>query len=114
MSGISTHVLDTARGKPAAEVAVRLEREEAPESWKLVGEGRTDANGRCAQLTGGGGPLAAGNYRLIFHTKSYFALQKIEGLYPQVQVQFTVRAGEQHFHIPLLLSPNGYTTYRGS
>jgi 5-hydroxyisourate hydrolase len=113
MSGISTHVLDTARGKPAAEVPVRLEREEAAEKWKLVGEGRTDSNGRCAQLAGGGG-LPAGNYRLAFDTKSYFAAQKLDGLYPLVQVHFTVRAGEEHFHIPLLLSPNGYTTYRGS
>jgi 5-hydroxyisourate hydrolase len=114
MSGISTHVLDTARGKPAAEVPVRLEREEAPEKWKLVGEGRTDTNGRCAQLLAGGATLAAGNYRLVFDTKSYFVAQKIEGLYPLVQVHFTVRAGDEHFHIPLLLSPNGYTTYRGS
>jgi 5-hydroxyisourate hydrolase len=114
MSVISTHVLDTARGKPAAEVPVHLEREEAPEKWKLVGEGRTDANGRCAQLVNGGAALAAGNYRLVFDTKTYFAAQKVDGLYPLVQVQFTVRAGEEHFHIPLLLSPNGYTTYRGS
>jgi 5-hydroxyisourate hydrolase len=114
VSGISTHVLDTARGKPAAEVPVRLEREESPGKWKLVGEGRTDANGRCAQLVSGGGAPAAGNYRLVFDTNTYFAAQKIDGLYPQVQVQFTVRAGEEHFHIPLLLSPNGYTTYRGS
>lgn len=114
MSGISTHVLDTARGRPAADVPVRLEREESAEQWKLVGDGRTDVNGRCAQLVSSGAALAAGNYRLIFETKNYFAAQKIEGLYPQVQVQFTVRAGEEHFHIPLLLSPNGYTTYRGS
>jgi 5-hydroxyisourate hydrolase len=114
MSGISTHVLDTARGKPAADVPVRLEREEAADKWKVVGEGRTDANGRCAQLLSGGAAPAAGNYRLVFDTKAYFGTQKIEGLYPLVQVQFTVRAGEEHFHIPLLLSPNGYTTYRGS
>ncbi len=114
MSGISTHVLDTARGKPAAEVPVRLEREEGPDKWQLVGEGRTDANGRCTQLFGGGATLGAGNYRLSFDTKSYFTAQKIEGLYPLVQVQFTVRTGEEHFHVPLLLSPNSYTTYRGS
>ena len=77
-------------------------------------EGRTDANGRCAPLVNGGAALAAGNYRLVFDTKTYFAAQKVDGLYPLVQVQFTVRAGEEHFHIPLLLSPNGYTTYRGS
>ena len=58
--------------------------------------------------------MPAGNYRLSFDTKRYFAAQKIDGLYPLVQVHVTVRAGEEHFHIPLLLSPNGYTTYRGS
>ena len=114
MSGISTHVLDTARGKPAADVPVRLEREESAECWKLVGEGRTDPNGRCGQLLGVGEKLSPGNYRLSFDTKSYFAAQKIEGLYPLVQIQFAVRAGERHYHVPLLLSPNGYTTYRGS
>ena len=82
MSAISTHVLDTARGKPASDVPVRLEREEAPERWKQVGAGRTDQSGRCAQLLGEGENLAAGNYRLSFDTKRYFAAQKIDGLYP--------------------------------
>ena len=114
MSTISTHVLDTARGKPAGDVPVRLEREEGPERWKLVGAGRTDPNGRCGPLLGAGEKLSAGNYRLVFDTKAYFAAQKIEGLYPLVQVQFAVAEDESHYHIPLLLSPNGYTTYRGS
>lgn len=114
MSTISTHVLDTSRGTPAGDVPLRLEREEAPERWKLVGSGRTDQNGRCAQLLAASENLATGNYRLSFDTKSYFAAQKIEGLYPLVQVQFSVRDGDAHFHIPLLLSPNGYTTYRGN
>ena len=114
LSGVSTHVLDTARGKPVGDVAVRLEREEAPERWKLVGSGRTDQNGRCALLPAESERLAAGNYRLSFDTKSYFAAHEIAGLYPLVQVLFVVRDGEGHFHIPLLLSPNGYTTYRGS
>jgi 5-hydroxyisourate hydrolase len=114
MSGISTHVLDTARGKPAGGVPVRLEREEAGGNWKSVGEGRTDANGRCAQLLDARETLAPGAYRLAFDTKAYFAAQKMDALYPLVEVRFTVRAGEEHFHIPLLLSPNGYTTYRGS
>jgi 5-hydroxyisourate hydrolase len=114
MSTLSTHVLDTSRGKPAGDMPVRLEREEAPEKWKLVGSGRTDQNGRCGQLLTEGEKLAAGNYRLSFDTKSYFATQKIEGLYPLVQVLFAVPDGDAHFHIPLLLSPNGYTTYRGN
>jgi 5-hydroxyisourate hydrolase len=114
MSGISTHILDTARGKPAADVPVRLEREESANRWKLVGEGPTDQNGRCGQLLAASEKLTAGNYRLSFDTKSYFAAQKVDGLYPVVQVHFAVRAGEEHYHIPLLLSPNGYTTYKGS
>ena|ERR1700728_3265378 len=114
MSGISTHVLDTASGNPAVDVPLRLEREESTDRWKLVGEGRTDQNGRCGQLLGAREELSAGFYRLSFDTKSYFAAQKIDGLYPLVQVHFAVRAGEEHYHIPLLLSPNGYTTYRGS
>jgi len=114
MSGVSTHVLDTARGKPAADVPLRLECEESAGHWRLVGEGRTDQNGRCVQLLNGGENLSAGNYRLSFDTKSYFAAQKIEGLYPLVQVHFGVVTGEEHYHVPLLLSPNGYTTYRGS
>lgn len=111
---ISTHVLDTARGRPAAAVPVRLEREEASGSWQLVASGRTDDDGRCAQLAPEGAALASGLYRLVFDTGSYHAAQKVEGLYPVVQITFAVRDGETHFHIPLLLSPNGYTTYRGS
>ena len=114
MSTISTHVLDTALGKPASDVPVRLEREDSSDRWNLIGSGRTDANGRCAWLLGEGEKLAAGNYRLTFDTRSYFTARKIEGLYPLVQVIFAVREGDGHFHIPLLLSPNGYTTYRGS
>jgi 5-hydroxyisourate hydrolase len=114
LSGISTHVLDTARGKPASGVGVRLEREEALGRWQQVGSGRTDENGRCAELLAGGEKLAPGNYRLTFDTQSYFAAQKVEGLYPAVEVIFVARDGDAHFHIPLLLSPNGYTTYRGS
>jgi 5-hydroxyisourate hydrolase len=114
MTGISTHVLDTARGKPAGDVPLLLERSEASDRWRVIGEGRTDQNGRCAQLLNAGEKLTAGSYRISFDTKSYFTSQKIDGLYPLVQVQFTVRAGEEHYHIPLLLSPNGYSTYRGS
>jgi 5-hydroxyisourate hydrolase len=114
MSAISTHVLDIARGRPASDVAVRLEREESADCWRLIGEGRTDQNGRCAELLNTSEKLAAGKYRIHFDTGSYFAAQNMEGLYPLVTVEFGVRAGDAHYHIPLLLSPNGYTTYRGS
>ena len=114
MNRISTHVLDVSRGQPAAGMAVRLERRAASGGWDLVHSARTDADGRCGQLLSEDGALAAGLYRVVFDTDSYFAGQKTEGLYPVVEVTFRVREGEGRFHIPLLLSPNGYTTYRGS
>jgi 5-hydroxyisourate hydrolase len=114
MSRISTHVLDTAKGRPAAGVAVRLERRDSGGEWFSLGSGQTDADGRCAQLLPDGTPLSEGVYRLAFDTASYFVACGVDGLYPAVEVLFRVRSGETHFHIPLLLSPNGYTTYRGS
>ena len=111
---ISTHVLDLARGKPAKDVPVRLERRETSGNWLAVTSARTDQDGRCAQLPPGETAFPPGIYRLTFDTASYFAAQKSEGFYPLVEVTFQVRDGESHFHIPLLLSPNGYTTYRGS
>jgi 5-hydroxyisourate hydrolase len=114
MKRISTHVLDVARGRPAGDVPVRLERRSSSGGWQLVMSGRTDADGRCGQLLHDDGDLDAGVYRMVFDTASYFAEQRIEGLYPVVEVTFHVREGEVLLHIPLLLSPNGYTTYRGS
>lgn len=114
MSGISTHVLDTSRGLPASDVPLRLERQESPGEWRLLAAARTDSNGRCGQLLPEGESLHEGLYRLTFDTEHYFASQPAAGLYPMVQIIFAVREREGHFHIPLLLSPNGYTTYRGS
>ncbi|HXM62427.1 MAG TPA: hydroxyisourate hydrolase [Terriglobales bacterium] len=114
MKRISTHVLDMVHGKPAGDVPVRLEKQSASGDWRLLSSARTDQDGRCPQLLPEGEDLSAGVYRLNFDTGSYFAQQRIEALYPAVEVTFRVREGEAHFHIPLLLSPNGYTTYRGS
>jgi 5-hydroxyisourate hydrolase len=114
MNRISTHVLDTAQGKPARDVPVRLERQESPGEWSLVASSRTDGDGRCPQLLPENETLRAGTYRLAFDTASYYLAHKIQGLYPVVEITFQVRDGESHFHIPLLLSPHGYTTYRGS
>jgi 5-hydroxyisourate hydrolase len=114
MTRISTHILDTARGVPARDVSVHLERHENSGEWRLVASTRTDDDGRCNQLLPEGETLAPGVYRLGFDTASYFAAQEIEGFYPVVRITFVVREGETHFHIPLLLSPHGYTTYRGS
>lgn len=114
MSRISTHVLNTAKGKPAQGVPVQLERQDSSGKWSAVGSGQTDQDGRCNHLLPEGEHLCEGIYRLAFDTASYFAACKQEGLYPSVEITFQVRSGESHFHIPLLLSPNGYTTYRGS
>jgi 5-hydroxyisourate hydrolase len=114
MNRISTHVLDTAQGRPAKDVPVRLERQESPGEWRLVASSRTDGDGRCPQLLPENEILRAGTYRLAFDTASYHFAQKAQGLYPVVEITFQVRDGESHFHIPLLLSPHGYTTYRGS
>jgi 5-hydroxyisourate hydrolase len=114
MNRISTHVLDTARGKPAQDVPVRLEQKNGSGHWLAVAAARTDQDGRCGQLLSNDKTFGTGAYRLIFDTGAYFAAQGIDGLYPVVEITFQVRDGESHFHIPLLLSPNGYTTYRGS
>jgi 5-hydroxyisourate hydrolase len=114
MSGISTHILDTAKGKPAAGVSVSLEYQEPSGKWLSLALEQTDQDGRCAELLPDNATLVEGVYRLMFDTASYFAACGVDGLYPAVEVLFRVRKGETHFHIPLLLSPNGYTTYRGS
>jgi 5-hydroxyisourate hydrolase len=114
MKRVSTHLLDTTLGKPAAGVGVRLDRLEETGSWRQVGAAKTDADGRCAQLLPENDVLLAGRYRLTFETGKYFMGQGVTGLYPVVEITFEARGGEEHFHVPLLLSPNGYTTYRGS
>ncbi len=108
--GISTHVLDTASGRPASGVGVRLERLQTPE-WVGVGKGATDVDGRCKGLAE---VLEVGVYRLRFETGEYFARTGVAGLYPWVEIVFEVRDAGGHYHVPLLLTANGYTTYRGS
>jgi 5-hydroxyisourate hydrolase len=112
MSKITTHILDTSRGRPAASVAVTLEREFG-DGWQAVGEGRTDEDGRLRNLMSADEELSVGAYRLTFDTGSYFAAHNRETFYPQVVVVFRAR-GDEHYHVPLLLSPFGYSTYRGS
>ena len=104
MNRISTHVLDTTRGKPAKDVPVRLERRETSDSWVTLASARTDQDGRCGQFLSDAQLLQAGFYRLRFDTGAYFAAQKIDALYPFVEISFQVLDGESHFHIPLLLS----------
>jgi 5-hydroxyisourate hydrolase len=109
MSAITTHILDTSRGQPAADVSVRLERD-----GRFLGDGVTDEDGRLRDLLPDGMKLPPAVYRLTFDTGAYFRAQGVEGFYPRVTIDFEVRDGEQHYHVPLLLSPFGYSTYRGS
>jgi len=103
---VSTHVLDAVLGRPAAGMTVRL-----LDGERLVAEGVTDADGRC-RLTEE--PTAAGPHRLVFGTGSWFAAQGRETFWPEVVLAFAVREPTQHHHVPLLLSPFAYSTYRGS
>jgi 5-hydroxyisourate hydrolase len=111
MSGITTHILDTSLGKPAAGVRVLLEVRRA-KAWSEIGAGVTDADGRLRTLTSA--TIAAGTYRIGFDTGAYFAAQGVEAFYPNVTVVFVVKDTTAHYHVPLLLSPFGYSTYRGS
>jgi len=113
MSAITTHILDVSSGSPARGVSVTLERQTLSD-WELIGKGVTDDDGRLRDLLDLEAILQTGNYRLTFDTETYFTQQQIEGFYPQVTVAFTVRDAAQHYHVPLLLSPFGYSTYRGS
>ena len=113
MSALTTHVLDTSLGRPAGDVAVTLARREGG-AFIEVGRGRTDADGRCRELLPPGVSLQASVYRLTFDSGTYFAGRGVPAFYPEVSVVFEVREPAQHHHVPLLLSPFGYTTYRGS
>jgi 5-hydroxyisourate hydrolase len=117
-SPITTHVLDTSRGRPAAGVPVSLSRssEHDHASWELLAEGRTDADGRVTDLLAPGS-LQPGTYRLRFDTATYFAQVGVESFfYPWAEIVFQVgrETNQPHYHVPLLLNPFGYSTYRGS
>ena len=116
MSRVSTHVLDVALGQPARGVAVRLDflpSAEAGGGTVILATTSTDDDGRVGDLMEGA-PVESGVYRLTFQTGAYFAATGRAAFYPRVQVTFEVTAPGQHHHVPLLLSPFGYSTYRGS
>lgn len=114
VSPITTHVLDTALGRPAAGLAITLSRRE-PESgsWRALASGATNADGRIADLLEPGA-LTAGEFRMEFDTGAYVKATGRSGFYPRVTIDFTIEAPDEHYHVPLLLSPYGYSTYRGS
>lgn len=109
MSRITTHVLDTVRGRPATGIRVHLETQER-ERWNEIALGETDQDGRCQNLAP---EAAAGLYRLTFETDAYLSRQGRTSIYPEITITF--RCGEDaHYHVPLIFSDNSYTTYRGS
>ncbi|WP_026553970.1 hydroxyisourate hydrolase [Arthrobacter sp. 35W] len=111
VSHVTTHILDTSSGKPAARVAVELFAADGT-TWTHLAAGVTNDAGRIPEL----GPevLAPGTYQLRFGTGAYFARTATETFFPEVVLTFTVTAGEDHYHVPLLLSPFSYSTYRGN
>ena len=113
MSGLTTHVLDLALGRPASGVTVRLSRRSSAGDWTLVAERVTDDDGRVKDFLTGAA-LEPGRYLMTFHTGDYFKGRNERSFHPEVPVVFDVSDPAQHYHVPLLLSPFGYSTYRGS
>ena len=109
MSTISTHVLDTSLGKPAEGIRVALHR-----GGSLIGSGVTDADGRARGFLADGSALSAGDYKLTFSVAEYFAATRRKSFYNEVVIHFAISNEDEHYHVPLLLSPFGYSTYRGS
>jgi 5-hydroxyisourate hydrolase len=114
MSPVTTHVLDLSLGRPARGVAVALDAQTAGGRWDEMARGTTDADGRVPDLLPDGATVPSGVYRLRFDTAAYFLTLGTTGFYPEVVVAFRVDDPAAHYHVPLLLSPFGYSTYRGS
>jgi len=114
MSAITTHVLDTSLGKPGAGISVRLEMSDDVGSWETLAEGTTDSDGRVGDLLKADHDLQKGTYRITFNTADYFLNLKKETFYPYATIVFSVVNNKEHYHVPLLLSGHGYSTYRGS
>jgi 5-hydroxyisourate hydrolase len=113
MSAITTHVLDTARGKPAGGIPITLERKNKEGAFERLGAGVTDSDGRLRDLMKDAA-LSEGVYRITFDVDAYHRSVSAESFYPEVSVVFVVKDAAAHYHVPLLLSPFGFSTYRGS
>jgi 5-hydroxyisourate hydrolase len=112
MKSVSTHVLDIHRGRPAAGIRVLLDRKDG-DGFMRIKEATTDTDGRVKELVPEG-QLTSGTYRITFDTGAYFTAQGVDGFYPEASIVFVVRDAASHYHVPLLLSAHGYSTYRGS
>lgn len=111
---ITTHVLDTSKGCPAHNIHAVLEMLKDNNTWELLGEGYTDADGRINNFMTANAPLSAGTHRITYDVGSYFKSQNMDSFYASVPIVFTVENIDDQYHVPLLLSPFGYSTYRGS
>jgi len=109
---LTTHVLDTSVGRPGKDISIRLQIP-VNGAWQTIAQGVTNEDGRIGDLLPAQKKLAYGNYKMVFDTGNYFAAQKIKGFYPEVEIQFIV-FDDAHYHVPLLINPFGYSTYRGS
>jgi 5-hydroxyisourate hydrolase len=114
MSTISTHILDTSRGKPASGVHAELAVQNPNESWTHLAEAWTDDDGRVKPFFLVETLLDTGTYRLAFDTEAYYSALELSCFYPQVTIVFKIDDSQQHYHVPLLINPFGYSTYRGS
>lgn len=110
---ISVHVLDLQSGQPTAGIRVTLEQRNG-DGWRALAAGVTNAQGRIPALHPDGKPIVAGDYRIVFETGEHYARQRQDTFFPRIPVEFRVAEPTQHYHIPLLLSPFGYSTYRGN
>lgn len=109
---LTTHILDTSIGKPGKDISIRLQIP-VNGTWQTIAQGITNTDGRVPDLLPPLKRLQYGNYKIVFDTASYFAAQKVKGFYPEVEIQFIV-FDDTHYHVPLLINPFGYSTYRGS
>lgn len=114
MSTLSTHVLDVTAGRPAEGLTILLEAEREKDRWQELARGVTNADGRLKDFLPAGTTLEKGVYRLTFETGRWLRAQGTVGFYPYVAITFEVGAADEHYHVPLLLSPFGFSTYRGS
>lgn len=113
MTQITSHILDTSQGKPAEGVLITLMQQQG-DDWLMLGTGSTNEDGRVADFTGDTDALPGGIYKLTFYLADYYAGLQQKTFYPYVDVVFEIEADGQHYHVPLLLNPFGYSTYRGS